>query len=365
MATNDSRFGEICHEYAEVALRRNMNARAIADMLDAATFPPGFTAADARNVITAYVDYVRLRQAELELMADGVHVIVEKTFQFVRNECWGTPDCVIVHADGIDVIDLKSGSGHAVDAERNPQLLTYAAMVAKANKRTSGKLRLTVVQPRRFDGKGTIDSWETDIAEAVAWGKTIAQAIRSARKNPTQPPVAGEHCHWCPAQARCPAHHAEATKLLTVIDGNAPADSQRVPTPPELIAPDVLAEIVAKAPMIMKWLKAVLAYAHETPPPGWKLVEGRADREWRSDAEVADILKDVNLSPDIFRTTTRVGVTAATKILKQLGNEDLADRLFVRPRGKPTLVPVSDPRPSIAVVDQLGAIDDASTPSDA
>jgi hypothetical protein len=355
----DVRFGEMCHEGSETALTHNMTASAIKDMAEALVWPEGFTAEDAIDVIIAYVGYVETRTAELNLLygEDDVVVLVEKKLQLIKDECFGTPDCALVWPDGIEVIDLKGGAGYAVDAERNEQLLTYAAMLAKKYKRSDGLLKLTIVQPRRTDGKGAVDTWEDKIEAATAWGKHLGDVIKEARANPTQPPVPGAHCHWCKAHERCPAQHAEATKLLTVIDenaANAPVLGQSVA--PEMIAPEMLSQIVEKAPIIVKWLKAVIAYATENPPPGWKLVEGSADREWRPDAEVAKILEVEKIPLKTFDVTKRAGITDTVKILKMIGRPELQDVLFIKPKGKPTLAPLNDPRPAANKTDALSII---------
>jgi hypothetical protein len=348
----DVKFGEMCHEASETALTAAMSQAAIRDMLVNLDWPAGFTADEAFDVVTAYVGYVETRRAELELIygESEITVLVEKKLQLIKNECFGTPDCALVWPDGIEVIDLKGGAGHAVDAFNNEQLLTYAAMLAKKYKRTGGMLKLTIVQPRRTDGKGAVDTWEDDMVKAVEWGRVVAQTVKAARENPTQPPIPGAHCHWCKAHERCPAQHAEATKLLSVID-----EQPTVPAP-EMIDPKALAEIVEKAPIIVKWLKAVIAYATENPPPGWKLVEGSSDREWRPDAEVAKVLEEAKIPLKTFDVTKRAGITETVKILKIIGRPELQDVLFIKPKGKPTLAPLNDPRPAVHKTDALGVI---------
>ncbi len=357
-STPDTLFGEGCHECSEAALRNGMSASGITDMVEAREWPAGFTAREALEVILPYVGYIQTRKAELTLLYgdEAVKLYVEEKFTLLRKECYGTPDAAFVWPDGIEVIDLKGGAGYMVDAYGNPQLLTYAAMLAKKHKMTQGLLRLTIVQPRRTDGKEAVDSWDDAIGTAVAWGRECIAHIKEARANPNSAPIDGEHCHWCPAAAQCPKMHENATSALTVIEDTAPKGVVPVAIRPELLSPQTLAEIVTKAPVIVKWLKAVTAYATENPPPGFKLVEGSSDREWRSDEEVTAVLTQLNIPLKTFMVEKRIGITDTVKILKMIGRPDLADMLFVKPPGKPTLAPESDPRPAINPTDALGVI---------
>lgn len=79
--------------------------------------------------------------------------------------------------------------------------------------------------------------------------------------------------------------------------------------------------------------------------PGWKLVEGRANRAWIDDASAANELERM-LGDGAF---TRKLISPA-QAEKALGKErkKAVEALVFKPQGKASLAPASDPRPSIA-----------------
>ena len=78
--------------------------------------------------------------------------------------------------------------------------------------------------------------------------------------------------------------------------------------------------------------------------PGWKLVEGRSNRKYTSDAAVAAAVESIGLDPYERKV---LGITAMQKLLGKSRFEELLSPYIEKPQGRPTLVPESDKRPAM------------------
>lgn len=352
----DALAGTLCHEVAERALVERWTPAAVQKALIAKKLDTSvLSLADATNTIMGYVGYVLARYDALCMLwgDENVQLLVEAKVTIEGEECYGTLDSAIIWPEGVEVIDLKTGSGHAVDCERNPQMLTYALGL-----RNGGTLKhlaadhalvITVVQPRRRDGRPAEDSWEGQISEIGLHAISVAGAISNARK-PSPLFLAGDHCRWCKAKGKCPQQHAEAIKGFEIID----AKEQPI-TDPAFLTPTQMSQILDLLPTMKAWLKAVEARALAEPPPGWKLVQGKSNRKWSEGAEKV-LAKAGN--PEVFYERSLIGITDAVKQLKLLGMSKLESELFIKPDGKPTLARESDPRPPITMIDGFTTVDD-------
>jgi hypothetical protein len=120
---------------------------------------------------------------------------------------------------------------------------------------------------------------------------------------------------------------------------------------PHLMSGDEVAALLPKLPLLKSWAADVEEYALNTLAqggviPGYKLVEGRSIRQWEPDeALVARCLAEAGLGDDAIYTKKLISPTQAEKVLGRAKAGEIAD-LVVKPRGKPTLAPESDPRPA-------------------
>ncbi len=161
-----------------------------------------------REMVDAIQDYLdeiaRLRAEHLSLG----NICKELTEYRVSGDFhplfFGTVDKGIVGEQILDVIDLKYGAGIAVDAYENKQLKYYAVgILEKFIGPLTGRVRLTIVQPRAYHEDGPIRSWETTFEELIAWKKTtLIPAMNRAEIDTTLTP--GDHCRFCPAKIVCP-----------------------------------------------------------------------------------------------------------------------------------------------------------------
>ena len=131
---------------------------------------------------------------------------------------------------------------------------------------------------------------------------------------------------------------------------------------PALLSNDEIAEILFKADELKAWAADIQTYAldqafkHGVKFKGWKLVEGRSNRRYTDEEEVAKILIEKGYNEDDIYKKSILNITAMEKLLGKKKFGELLDDLVIKPPGKPTLVPETDKRPELSSV--AAAIED-------
>jgi len=116
---------------------------------------------------------------------------------------------------------------------------------------------------------------------------------------------------------------------------------------PPLLTDEEIAGILDKVDALTAWAADVKEYALQqavsgTAFPGWKLVEGRSNRKYTSDAAVAAAVEGAGFDPYEKKL---LGITAMQKLLGKSRFEELLAPYIEKPQGRPTLVRSSDKRP--------------------
>jgi hypothetical protein len=82
--------------------------------------------------------------------------------------------------------------------------------------------------------------------------------------------------------------------------------------------------------------------------PGFKLVEGRSNRQITDEESLAQILLQHISDPQkIYKPRALETITALEKLFGKKRFAELAKDYVIKPPGKPTLVPISDKRPAL------------------
>ncbi len=296
---------------------------------------------EMEDCATGYAAYVmELLEAARKECADPV-VLIEQRVDFSRwvQDGFGTADCILI-ADGIlNVCDYKHGKGVEVSAERNSQMMLYAlgALEIFDCIYDIDNVCMTIFQPR----KANISVYEMTKEDLLTWAdKELRQKAQLAYDGQGDF-HSGAWCRFCKAKAEC-RERAKTNLMLARYDFE----------PPALLSDVEIADILSKVDALTTWAEDVREYALQQAVsgkdwPGWKLVEGRSNRKYISEAAVAKKVEDAGFDPYEQKL---LGITAMQKLLGKTRFEELLASLIEKPQGKPTLAPESDKRPAMSTV---------------
>lgn len=335
--------GTLAHRLGELLLRAEYEGADITEELAEVQADPQYSPAMMEHM-EGYVAFVAERYADAKDHCPDPRLYVEQRIDVSEYvpDGFGTTDCVII-ADGLmDVIDLKYGAGIPVSAEDNPQMKIYAlgCLLAFSLFYEITAIRMTIYQPR-------LDSVSTAVIDRdklEAWAEQFLKpraALAYAGEGPFAP---GElTCKWCKAGATCKAR-AEYQLELAAKDFQDAA----------LMDNDEIAEVLERLPGLLAWAKQVKDYAedaainHGEKFPGFKVVEGRANRRYVNEGAIARRLKKAGFATaDIYKPKELLGITAMEKLVGAKKLAELVGGLIEKPAGSPTLVPMSDKRPEL------------------
>ena len=205
-------------------------------------------------------------------------------------------------------------------------------------------VRLTIIQPRRSDGKPVISSVEMTIDELWAWVPFFAEK-RKATDDPNAPRTPGKaQCMWCKA-ADCPEAAEFNTNALTQTNQPVAAEVLHMPERPEMLSEHQLAVIVSHAKQARDWLDRVDAYVLKQAEAGvaytdlegqqWGPVDKQVKRRWKFGSDdtmkkLSNKLKTVNkdlpkedkLGIDTYRGHQ---LLTFTQVLEKIGTSVLPD----------------------------------------
>ena len=286
----------------------------------------------------AYAQYVLEQVEAAKQKCKDPIVLVEQRLDFSRwvPDAFGTGDCVIVADEQLTIIDMKYGVGILVEAEKNPQMMCYAlgALELFDGIYDITEISMTIFQPRRAN----VSTYTISKAELLQWAdRVLAPTAQLAAKGEGEF-KAGSHCQFCKAKAAC-RKRAEYNLELAKYDFEMPAN----------LEDDEIEIILSKADELISWAADVKEFALQQALSGkewhdWKLVEGRSVRKYVNDVAVADKVQSAGFDPYEHKV---LGITAMTKMLGKTKFEELLSGLIEKPQGKPTLVPMSDKRPTM------------------
>src|SRR5699024_10347885 len=122
---------------------------------------------------------------------------------------------------------------------------------------------------------------------------------------------------------------------------------------PPLLTDEEIAEILLHVNDLSKWANEIFAYATNAAGQqgkewaGFKVVEGRSNRKYTDEEAVAEDAKKAGYE-DIYKQSILTITNIEKLMVKKKFNELLGD-FITKPKGKPTLVPVSDKRPELNI----------------
>lgn len=235
--------------------------------------------------VQIYLDHIRGLQKERVFHKGQKSLFVEEKFQLteISKHAYGTVDCGLLSKVILDVVDFKYGAGIIVEVEENPQVLMYATgmllSLPKEQQRQIGEIYLHIVQPRAPHPDGPVRTWKCSITWLRRWiNETLIPRMQAALQ-PHAELKMGEWCRYCPALARCPLQNKA---LQEVRFENHPT---KIPDKEIGRTLDQLEAMLFYHKQIKSEIHGRLLHGRSVP--GWKLVEGKANRVWRDGAEDA------------------------------------------------------------------------------
>jgi len=238
------------------------------------------------------------------------------------------------------ILDWKFGSGVAVDAESNPQLMFYAAAAMRTPEAQwvfdgVDEIECIIVQPP------SVKRWVTTTKRIKQFEQELAMAVKISQM-PDAPLNTGDHCRWCAAKPTCP-------KMTGLVDRSLHAQL-------DVLNVEQIAGYLKKADMLEQWIADVRGLAHQIldagkPVPGFKLVAKRATRQWADDDQALVAMLNEGIPESELLTSKVISPAQAEKVLKKHGKQLPANQVVAVSSGS-TLVEDSDPRPAVLQIGQ-------------
>lgn len=295
---------------------------------------------DAEMEICAdnYANYVIGEVEQAKQMCNDPLVLIEQRLDFSQYvpDGFGTADCVIVADRRITVIDFKYGIGVIVSAEENPQMMLYAlgALILFDGIYDIDEIVMTIFQPRR----GNVSTYTIAKTALLEWAENTLRPIAELAANGEGEFKAGKHCRFCKVKATC-RKRAEYNLELAKYDFEMPNKLQDAE----------IEGILDKADELIAWVNDVKEYALEQALLGkqwhsYKAVEGRSVRKYTNEDVVAEKVLQAGYEPYERKI---LSISSMIKLLGKKKFDELLGDCIVKPKGKPTLVTMSDKRHAI------------------
>jgi hypothetical protein len=330
--------GSLAHEIAELKLRKYciepMGPRTFNARLKKLKENPLFQEEMLKHTDT-YLDYIA---GVLHGFSSSPYIAAEKRIHYsaYAPEGFGTCDCIIIGRNILHIIDFKYGQGAIVSAKDNPQMMLYAlgAYNEYSFLYPIDRVKMTIVQPR-IDN--SITEHSMPIEELLSWGEGIKPIAIMAYKGEGQY-LSGDHCRFCRGQSLCRAR----------ADFNMSLEEYHQRKPP-LIYNEEVGKILQRAQDLAAWVKNLEEYAlneclQGREIPGWKVVEGRAARQFTNQDEAFKVLKANGIAETMLYERKPLTLTETEKLIGKVKFKELLTPYVSTPPGKPNLVPVRDKR---------------------
>lgn len=343
--------GTVAHEVCEILLRKHLGLIAMATAtknINKLKKDDSFSD-EMIDYANDYIDYITEKAK-----SDDAVILVEEQLDFSKYvpEGFGTGDCIIVQDGVLTIIDFKYGKGVSVSAEDNPQMMLYAlgAVEMFGFIYEFDKVEMCIFQPRI----GNISESVETVEELIKWGElTVIPTAKLAFAGDGEF-YAGDHCRFCKLRNKC--KYLADYCLETVKDEFEDLDGR---LDKSLLAPEDIAMIIGRMKIVQNWLKDVESYAINgilegtLDVPGYKVVEGRSNRTYKDQDKVAVVLTANGYPESVLFEKKLLTITAMEKAVGKKNFNTLLADLIEKPKGKPTIVPLSDKRSTYTAADEF------------
>lgn len=332
--------GTLAHELGELKLRKELeglSTRTYNSKVKKIQEDKLYTA-DMPDYVDMYVETCLERVSEAKAKTSDALFKIEQRLDFSEwvPKGFGTGDFVIIADGTMEVCDLKYGKGVLVSADNNKQMMLYAlgAISEFSFLYDIEKVRMTIIQPRLDN----ISTFEVTVEELLKWAEEFVRPKAELAIKGEGEFFSGDHCRFCRAKAVC---RARADKNLEL----AKYDFQEPPT----MDNNDIAYVLSKVDELVSWASDVKEYALEEALKGeefdgFKVVEGRSNRRWSSEDDVAKVLIAEGFQESMIYTRKLDGISKIESAIGKKEVKRLLGEFIIKPVGKPTLVPITDKR---------------------
>ena len=332
--------GTLAHELGELKLRKELeglSTRTYNSKVKKIQEDKLYTA-DMPDYVDMYVETCLERVSEAKAKTSDALFKIEQRLDFSEwvPKGFGTGDFVIIADGTMEVCDLKYGKGVLVSADNNKQMMLYAlgAISEFSFLYDIEKVRMTIIQPRLDN----ISTFEVTVEELLKWAEEFVRPKAELAIKGEGEFFSGDHCRFCRAKAVC---RARADKNLEL----AKYDFQEPPT----MDNNDIAYVLSKVDELVNWASDVKEYALESTLKGeefdgFKIVEGRSNRKWSSEEDVAKTLIAEGFQESMIYTRKLHGISKIEAAIGKKEVKRLLSDYIIKPVGKPTLVPITDKR---------------------
>lgn len=360
-ATEWAAEGTVAHHVAELCLTKGEEPL---DYLFTVVKQDGFEIQvdeEMAGHIQTYLDTIAADAAALDMP----QLLVEHRFHLeeIHPDLYGTNDACLFEAmygGLLRVYDFKYGAGKPVEVVDNPQLKIYA-LGALAEAPDATEIELVIVQPRAGHKDGPVRRWRTTKAELIEWAENdLRNAIR-ATEDPHAPFVPNkDYCGWCPGLDACPALRKMAVEAFDVEfdEASVPAVPVRGLPTVDSLTPEQMARMLEFKPLAEKLLTEVynrakaMLQADPEAVPGFKLVEGRANRSWVENFEEVNGPLFTVLKKDVYEVKFR-SPAKMEAALKEAGADPKLVTPYVKVSRGLQVVAEYDKRPAYVPADKM------------
>ena len=338
--SEDAARGTLAHELGELKLRKELeglSTRSFNSKVKKIQEHKLYTA-DMPDYVDMYVETCLERVSEAKAKTPDALFKIEQRLDFSEwvPEGFGTGDFVIIADGTMEVCDLKYGTGVPVSANNNKQMMLYAlgAISEFSFLYDIERVRMTIIQPRL----DSISTFEVTVDDLVKWAEDYVRPRAELAIKGEGEFWAGDHCRFCRAKAVCKARADKNMEL-------AQYEFQK----PNTLDNNDIAYILSNVDELVKWANNVKEYALEQALKGeefegYKVVEGRSNRKWSSEDDVAKVLIGQGFQENMIYTRKLDGISKIESAIGKKEVQRLLGDYIVKPVGKPTLVPITDKR---------------------
>ena len=327
--------GIAMHELAAKCLRENQDPRdLLGSVIDVKNGSENFVCTVTDDFVYAVDMYKRVVDGLLDehgLDIRALQIEVSCAIPEVDKDARGTTDLYFYAGDTLYVLDFKSGRGIIVDPEENKQCMYYALRPFLDAQVFVQKIVIGIIQPRAKEGE-FVKYWETTPERLLKFKDELKEAISKTReKSPNF--NSGSWCAYCSAAGVC---RDLQKSILVTTKKVMPSLDKCFPTVTSL-TPEQIGNALPSLILLKELLDNLEGYALTLAKagkdiPGYALVKGKKNRQWKDEQAVIDAFGTQNWD-QIMKTDLR----SPAQVEKILGKEAISDFIFT-PEGEYKLV---------------------------